>query len=296
MTTKIKIDKDRIKERLKNQQEKASSKSKDPKDFTIFKPTDEGECSFRAVIYPHSPDPACEPFPERFYHYGFPGGTFYCPSKNEGEDCAICEFVWLRLTETKGTDDAKEWSKKLPSMCMLIPGLARGREEEGCKFFRVNTREDKPSDNYNKIYKWLTEDEYDGWMDSDKGFDMILTYKKPEEGQSAYLGRAKFMLSGIDLARTNSKFGTKKEYDEFVASILNVDEKLFAKKTTEDSYEVLEKFEEILTKKARRAGVKTSDSELNKSEGTSASSDKQEDKPVSTNSEDIDSKLGSLGL
>ncbi len=295
MTIQIKIDKDRIKERLKNQQEKASSRSTDPKDFIIFKPTNDGECSFRAVIYPHSPDPACEPFPERFYHYGFPGGTFYCPQKNAGEDCGICDFVWERLTETKGTDAAKGWSKKLPSMCMLIPGRARGREEEGCKFFRVNTREDKPSDNYLKVYKWLMEDAYDGWLDFDKGFDMILTYKKPEEGQSSYLGRAKFMLSGIELARTTSKFGTKKEYDEFVDSIPNVDEELFARKTTADSYEVLEKFQEILSKKARRAGATTPDSELNKSEGTSASSEK-ENKPASTDSEDINSKLDSLGL
>lgn len=291
---KIKIDREKLLQRQQQKQEKASSGSKDPKDSIILKVDGPGQINFRATYYPHNSDPSVEPFAERYYHYGFPGGPCYCPQKNAGEECFICDFVWERLKETKGTPSAREWSKKLPKMCMLIPGLVRDREDEGCKFFRVGTRDDKPSKNYSKIYGWFANDDLCEWLDPDSGFDMELTYSEPDEKQSQYLRGAKAILDDVDLARRSSKFGTKKEFEEFINNIPDVDsEEVFAKKSTAETLEVLNKFHEILSKKAARSGLKVPDI----SDGMSTKKDESDEKPDSvTTQESLNDTLKEMGL
>lgn len=290
----IKIDREKLKKRMEEKKEKAQSRrSRDPKDTVVFKVGEEGKHAFRAVVYPYGSDPSAEPFPERFYHYGLPGGTFYCPQKNAGEDCHICDFVWEKLKETKGTAAAKEWQKKLPSMCMLVPGVARGREEEGCKFFRVNTREDRPSDSFNKVMSWFLEEDTCQWLDPDEGFDMELSYKEPDESQAKFLN-AKFLLSEMNLARKESKFGTKKEYKEFMENIPNLDEDVYPKKTTDDSLAVLEEWHKILARRATKNGTRSSVSD--KSDGTSAVKTESDSKPQTTDPEDVADKLEALGM
>lgn len=292
---KIKVDPKKLQERLEQQQQSATRKKYDPKDSIILKPEGPGKLNFRASYYCHNDDPSVEPFVERFYHYGFPGGAFYCPKKNCGEDCFICDFVWQRLAETKGTDAAKEWNKKLPAMCMLVPGLIRGREDEGCKFFRVGTREDKPSANYKKIYGWFSEDDTAEWIDPDVGYDMELTYETPDEEQSNYLRGAKTILKSIDLARKSTKFGAKKEFETFMTQMPNIDEdSLYGKKTTADSLEVLNKFHEILSKKAARSGLKAP--EVDQSAGISVKEEETTTTVAAENKEELDGKLKSMGL
>lgn len=282
---KIKIDKEKLKKRMQEQEEKSLKRNRDPKESLIVKVSEIGEQLFRAVFYPHSADPSSEPFPERYYHYGFQGGPFYCPQKNEGKDCHVCDFVWSRLIETKGTEAAKEWQQKLPKMCVLIPGLLRGREDEGCKFLRISTREDKPSDNYSKIYGWFMKESTTDWLDFEEGFDMELSYKSPEQG--SFVGGAKFILGGIDLSRDSTPFGEGWENFE----VPNIDEILFEKKTTEDSLNLLNRFNELLAKRSPRKAI--SDSELNKELGVT---EKKTKPPASTSEDDLTNKLNALGV
>lgn len=294
---KFAIDKEKLQQRLKEQQERGARVSTDPKDSIIFKVSTEGKHLFRAVFYPHSKDPSSEPFVERFYHWGFPGGAVYCPKKNAGQDCHLCEFVWERVTSNKGNKEVvKKWAQLLPQMSVLIAGVARGREEEGCKFVRVSTREDKPSDKYNKVYGWFMDDDTTSWLDPDSGFDMELKFSKPEDGKSKFLKGAQFLMTDMSLARKSSVFGTKEEYEDFLKKVPDVDKEVFPKKTTKETLEILEKYREMLAKKSK----KTSDTELNKSDGTSTaepdpevSSDGDSD---ATSEDELAAKLSKMGL
>ena len=297
---KIKVNTEKLKNRLKEQQEKAASSASDPKDSIIVKATEAGDLHFRAAPYPHSADPTSEPFAERHYHFIRGVGYVYCPAKNDGEKCHLCDFIWDRAKATKGTPAAKEWLKCLPTMNVLIPGKIRGREEEGPKFFKITTRQDKPSEKYNQIYGWFMEPDTEDWMDCDKGdaggFDMILKYGEPDAEQAKFLKLRKgaVMLKGIDLARKSSPFGKKGEFEEFLEKIPDIDTiEPFLKRTTEDTLKFLEKWNEILKKKA----PSKTEAELNSSEGVTVSGESEPEKSSEEDGgDDLTEKLASMGL
>lgn len=284
----LKVDVDKIKERLKAK----SSKSFEKKETDIFRATAPGKYQLRAVIYPHSSDPSSEPFLERHYHFGIPGGgTFYCPAKNENKKCHVCDFIWSKMKENKGQKEAiKKWSAFLPRLSVLVPVLVRGSEEEGVKFFRINSsdKQDRRSKNHDKLYEWTIGDDTSTWLDCNNGFDIIATYEEPQPGKASFLGKdVKAVLKDLDLARKSTKFGTKEEYENFVGSVKNVDVSLFPRKTTEDTLELLLKWREKL---APMAAMEISQDELNSDDGLSLSSSK----PDETDIDDIDAKLQAL--
>lgn len=287
MTLKVNVDK--IKEKLKNQSSRGPWQNKES---DIFKVTEPGKYNLRAVIYPHSHDPSAEPFLERHYHFGIPGGgTFYCPAKNDKQKCHVCDFIWSKMKENKGNKDAiKKWSGFLPKMSVLVPVLVRGKESEGVRFFRINSsdKEGRRSKNHDKLYQWIIDDDTSSWLDPVSGFDVVVNYAAPDAAKSAFLGNAKAVLSDIELARKSTKFGTEEEYNEFISSVKNVDKEIFPKKTTEDSLELLLKWREKL---APQAALAASEDSLNEDEGLSLSGTPT---PSSVDVDDVDAKLREL--
>jgi hypothetical protein len=284
----LKVDVSKIKEKLNKQSSRAGWQQKES---DVFKVTEPGKYNLRAVIYPHSQDPSAEPFLERHYHFGIPGGgTFYCPSKNEGQKCHVCDFIWGKMKENKGNKEAiKKWSGFLPKLSVLVPVLVRGKESEGVKFFRINSSDKagRRSKNHDKLYQWTIDDETSSWLDPSAGFDVVVTYSAPDAAKSAFLGNAKAILDNIELARKSTKFGTDEEYNEFISSVKNVDKELFPKKTTEDSMALLLKWREKL---APQAALEVSDDDLNADDGLSLAGSP----PPSTEVDDIDAKLAAF--
>lgn len=285
----LKVDVSKIKERLDRQTKKADWQQKDTEIFRVSEP---GKYNLRAVIYPHSKDPSAEPFLERHYHYGVPGGgTFYCPSKNDNQKCHVCDFIWSKMKENKGNKEAiKKWSGFLPKLSILLPVLMRGKESEGVKFFRINSSDkaDRRSKNHEKLYQWIIEEDTSSWLDPNSGFDLIVTYGAPEPGKATFLKNAKAILENMELARKSSKFGTEKEYNDFISSVKNVDEEVFIKKTTEDSMNLLMKWREKL---APQAAKEMTEDDLNSDDGLSLAGST----PVkSTEVDDVEAKLAEL--
>ncbi len=292
---KIKVDLNKIKDKLKAQDEK--NNSRDPKKSDFVTPLEEGKLNFRAFIYPHSEDPSSEPFLERFYHWGLTGTpAVYCPKKNENKECHICDFVWEQVTASKGNKEAvKSWARYLPKLNVLIAGKIRGREDEGPKFLRIGSNERKRSDNHNSLYEWFSDPDTQNWLDSDEGIDIVLTYTKPDAAQSAFLSNAKFVNSKMELARKLTAFG--EDYEKFVKEVKNVDEEVYPKKTSEETMHILKEWRKKTSERSQKQNRGRAE-ELNTAENTETvvSADDEESvvTPETTSVTDLESKLNSL--
>lgn len=235
-----------------------------------------GTYKFRATYYPHSEDPAAEPFPVRYYHFGIPGGIVFCPAKNDGEPCAICEFVWDRMKEFKGQkEEVKKWADKLPKGRVWVPGKIRNykdaegnlldRESEGVKFFSIGTASDKMSAKHEELYRWFYDDDTDQWLSPDKdpahgGFDIEVEYAAYNDGTATGAAKAKmlnaeFGLEKISLSRKSTEFGA--DFEEFMDTIPNIDDneinvlKSYCRKTSEQASEALDGWLELLKKQTK---------------------------------------------
>lgn len=256
---------DAIKARLEANKQKSQRKQTSINEHPLVRVDVEGEHLFRATHYPHSEDPAAEPFPTRYYHFGVPGsGPLYCPKLNAGQDCDLCEFVWTQMKANKGNkEEVKKWGDKLPKGRVWIPGKLRGREDEGVKFFSFTTYEREMSKHHKKLFSWFEKRSTASFLSpDDDGLDMILTYEKYDEKKAAMF-RSKFGFDGMELERDASAFGD--DYDDFLDSIPDIDNndidilKSYGAKTSEDLRAALEKWTDRLGKEAPVAKVAEAD-------------------------------------
>lgn len=107
----------------------------------IWKP--KGEHVVRLLPYPHGNDP----FIELWFHYEIGETTILCPSKNFGNDCAVCDFceVLKAWKDTNGVDKPEserkadfEIFKKIQAKCRVyVPMVEREKEAEGAKFWGI---------------------------------------------------------------------------------------------------------------------------------------------------------------
>lgn len=317
-----------MRQRLEKNKEKNSKKEKisihERPDLKVAGP---GKYKFRATYYPHSEDPAAEPFPIRHYHFGIPGGTFYCPQMNEGGDCAICDFVWSMMKEhgkngpNPDKDKVSEWADKLPKARLWIPGLLRNhkddegnlveRENEGCKMFSFGTALDKMSKNHEKIISWFFSEDEDEqtsqWLSPDKGdeggFDMVLEYESYTGDDRGKRFKANFGLKDISLSRTSTPFGKGKAYEEFLASIPNIDDNdlpilsSYTRKTSEQSLEVLENWQKRLNKNSGKVSTAMAEEADTSSDDDADSVDSGETEAAeSGNKSAILDRLATLGI
>lgn len=298
---RIKFDPKAIKETLEKNKERSTKKrEKIPiHQNPILKVEEAGDFLFRAVYYPHSEDPTCDPFPMRHYHYGIPGGVVYCPQLNAGEPCALCDFLWDQMTKNKGNKPAvKVYSDKLPKATLWVPGKLRGREDEGCKLLKIGTRADKMSENHAQIYKWFEKSATANWLDPDTGFDMIITYEEYDETKAKMLN-AKIGLKKLDLERDASSFG--EDFDDF--EVPDIDDSpddqvlgSYRKRTAEEVMEVLEAWTKKLKTSSSPARTTTkSDVDTGADEEIEDEEISEEDIP-SANKSSLEARLKNMGI
>lgn len=282
----LKFDIEKIKTKLEEQKQKLDSGKRKEKDIhadPIVKVEKAGEYYFRAFPYIHNQDYLSDPFPDRFYHFGIPGvGTVYCPQKNSGgkEKCAICDFVWEQMKAYKGIkEQTSMWQKFLPKRRLLIPGILRGRENEGIKFFNLSTKDSEPGDEHKNLNKWLTGAKTFDFLDPANGFDLILEYEAYDESKSAALNGAKFGFKGLQLDRDRTPISddVAATWEKIEESLKNVDVDIpgFEKKTYKDTEEVLNRWMSALEKKAKKT-IKPVVNEAKDTNGTSVSKEIEE--------------------
>lgn len=243
----MKFDLNKIKDRLNKEKEQQQS-SKKQKDITkdiLVKVDKGGYYNFRAVPYIHNQDYLENPFPARFYHFGLPGQSiFYCPQKNEGKKCAVCDFVWDQLKQAKGTPEAKEWNKLLAKKRIFIPGIIRGRENEGLKFFSLSTFEEKMGDHHKKLFKYFQDPKTFNFLDPENGYDLVLTYEDyTEEQQKKFFGaKVGFQELELDRDRTPISEDFEETWAKIEQTMPNVDSDIpkYEMKTYEDSLSVVQ--------------------------------------------------------
>ena len=279
----FKINTDKMKQKFEEFENKAQGKTSP---FVKF--SEPGDYNVRAVAYPHSPDPAADPFKEVGVHYLKGIGYFSCPKVNRNDKCHVCEFVWSQVNECESKEEKKPWYKMLPDYYVLVPVLVRGQEDEGVKFFKIRSSTSSMSPNHKKLMKWCMDDKTAHLMDPNSGIDIILTYEKILPSQAAYLKNATVMFQDFALDRDETKFGKKGEYEAFIDTIPDVDKEIFPAKTTADSLEAVKK----LAEKMLSTQPKPSDEELNNNNGTTVSANK----PKETSSDDLESQLEEMGL
>lgn len=277
------VDINKIKARLEaaNAKVKDRGKLKD-KVECFYKHGEVGDLLWRAVEYPHSNDPESEPFCERHYHWNIPGQyAVYCPQKNEGKKCAVCDFVWDNMKANKGNKPGlEEWRERLPQLQVMVAGKPMTSDgtdiETTARFIKFGSDLERMSENHKKLYKFFSDEPT--WMSHDKiGFNIEMNYVEPSaEQKKGKFAKAGVMLnktSGINLARKPSVgFASAAAHKKFVESIPNIDELApFTKKTEADIVAVLAKWLEIAEKKA---GVPAADT---KSVGTTVEGTKSEE-------------------
>jgi hypothetical protein len=252
-----------------------------------------GEHYFRAFPYIHNADYESDPFADRTYHFGIPGvGNLYCPQVNSGrrEKCAVCDFVWEQMKANKGVkSETDKWKQFLPKRRILIPGILRGREKEGIKFFSLSTNNDKNSANHDQLIKWLTKESTCDFLHPVTGFDMILNYEEYDKAKSDALNGAQFGFSKFELDRDRTKISDDPEafWENVEKNLIDVDVDLegFEKKSYEDSVKALETWVAALERKSKsvvRPAVKESKDDDGSSSKTSLKSKRVEEEDEST--------------
>jgi len=275
------VDLNKVKERLEAQSKKNGGGNQNKfKESIFFKPEKPGKYVFRAVAYPHVHDRDAEPFAEKYYHFNIPGNyAVYCPEKNDGEKCALCRLCWDNLKALKGGNDPKareEWSDRLPQLQVMLPGKLVGMVDEDDAFiasesnevkflkFRSSYEKDKDgksrmSENHKKLYDNFKPEP--NWLDWKKGCNLEMVYEAPSAAQKAKFTKANVMLAkgGVNLARKDSQaFESESEYDAFIESIPNLDTyETYAKKSSEDINEVLEKWQKFAENKAAKLNAES---------------------------------------
>lgn len=290
------FDINKIKQKLEEDKKKYDNAKSKKREFditkeTLLKVSEAGEYNFRAVPYVKHKDFVAHPFPERFYHFGIPGSSvFYCPTKNSGgkEKCAVCDFVWERMKENKGNKpEIDKWRKFLPKKRLWIPGILRGRENEGLKYFLLSTLEDKMGENHEKLFKWLQGKSTYYFLDPENGFDILLKYEAYDVAKSKMLGGAKFGFAGFDLDREETAISDNVEETwteiEQTMKDVDVDIERYERKTESESLSVLESWLNAETKKSKQKKENKPVDENQDDDGTVIETKEvdDDDKPVS---------------
>lgn len=253
---------DAIKARLEANKEKGGAARGTFKKMTIeenplVKVKEAGSYLFRALPYIHNKDVEAEPFCERTYHFNIPGNyQFYCVKENEGIECPVCEFVWSQMKENKGNKPQIDyWRQFLPKKRVAIPGIIRGREEEGIKFLLLTTFAEKLGDHYDKIIKYLMKPSTCNFLDPESGYDLELNYENYADGREKKFG--KFGFKDLELSREQTPVSDdpKKFWKELpkMMKVFDRDVPGYEKKTVDDAHAALEKWLKIQEKLASKS-------------------------------------------
>tara|TARA_R110002153_G_C13313522_1_gene496544 strand:+ start:71 stop:844 length:774 start_codon:yes stop_codon:yes gene_type:complete len=115
-----------------------------------------------------------DPFREFHFHYNVgknPG--IYCNKRNDGGECAICDFaskLWREGTETDDQNLKNEAKKLFARKRYYSPVLVRGHEADGVKIWAYGKTA------YETLLGYVLDPDYGDITDSETGTDIKLTY------------------------------------------------------------------------------------------------------------------------
>lgn len=197
------MDRNKIKERLASLKQKGSGKKLDTSDILKL---ENGDTTVRIVPLKQSPE---FPFIETYWHYNMNKKSYLSPH-TYGDADPILEFSIDSQEAANGnTEDWKAAKKLEPKLRVFAPVIVRGKESEGVKFwsFGVNL--------YQELLGYLDDDEYDDIADLEKGTDIVISKKSPEEAGNTY-GE-----TSIRLKRKTSPVAPEDMLDEVLEIISN---------------------------------------------------------------------------
>jgi hypothetical protein len=156
--------------RAKLDQSKNGGKSTGRKS-TMWKPS-AGDQNIRIL-----PTADGDPFREFHFHYNVgknPG--IYCNKRNDGGECAICDFaskLWREGTETDDQNLKNEAKKLFARKRYYSPVLVRGNEADGVKIWAYGKTA------YETLLGYVLDPDYGDITDAEVGTDIKLTYSIP---------------------------------------------------------------------------------------------------------------------
>jgi len=173
-----------------------------------------------------------DPFREFHFHYNVgknPG--IYCNKRNDGGECAICDFaskLWREGVENDDSTLKNEAKKLFARKRYYSPVLVRGAESEGVKIWAYGKTA------YETLLGYVLEPDYGDITDPQTGTDIKLTYTLAS-------GPGAFPKTTLQPRRRPSVLCDDAIADcqELLDSVPNID-KLFDVKTAEEVQELLD--------------------------------------------------------
>ena len=196
------------------------------KNSTMWKPK-AGDQNIRIL-----PTSDGDPFREFHFHYNVgknPG--IYCNKRNDGGECAICDFaskLWREGVENDDSTLKNEAKKLFARKRYYSPVLVRGAESEGVKIWAYGKTA------YETLLGYVLDPDYGDITDPQTGTDVKLTYTLAS-------GPGAFPKTNLQPRRRPSVLCDDAIADcqELLDSVPNID-KLFDVKTTEQIQELLD--------------------------------------------------------
>ena len=196
------------------------------KNSTMWKPK-AGDQNIRIL-----PTSDGDPFREFHFHYNVgknPG--IYCNKRNDGGECAICDFaskLWREGVENDDSTLKNEAKKLFARKRYYSPVLVRGAESEGVKIWAYGKTA------YETLLGYVLDPDYGDITDPQTGTDVKLTYTLAS-------GPGAFPKTNLQPRRRPSVLCDDAIADcqELLDSVPNID-KLFDVKTVEQVQELLD--------------------------------------------------------
>lgn len=154
--------------RAKLEQSKNPKKASGGRSSTMWKPQ-AGAQHIRIL-----PTADGDPFREFHFHYNVgknPG--IYCNKRNDGGECAICDFaskLWREGAETDDQNLKNEAKKLFARKRYYSPVLVRGNESDGVKIWAYGKTA------YETLLGYVLDPDYGDITDPETGTDIKLTY------------------------------------------------------------------------------------------------------------------------
>ena len=203
-----------------------NGKKANGKNSTMWKPK-AGDQNIRIL-----PTADGDPFREFHFHYNVgknPG--IYCNKRNDGGECAICDFaskLWREGVENDDSTLKNEAKKLFARKRYYSPVLVRGAESEGVKIWAYGKTA------YETLLGYVLDPDYGDITDPQTGTDVKLTYTLAS-------GPGAFPKTALQPRRRPSVLCDDAIADcqELLDSVPNID-KLFDVKTVEEVQELLD--------------------------------------------------------
>lgn len=175
-----------------------------------------------------------DPFREFHFHYGVgknPG--IYCTKRNDGGECAICDFaskLWREGVESDDSNLKNEAKKLFARKRYYSPVLVRGAESEGVKIWAYGKT------TYETLLGYVLDPDYGDITDPQTGTDIKMTYTLAS-------GPGAFPKTSLQPRRRPSVLCDDAIADcqELLDSVPSIDD-LFERKSSADIQELLNSY------------------------------------------------------